>query len=1456
MKSPASGRRSLEGFLIGIAIASLGLLLARDALADTCTWTGATNTAWKTTGNWSGCTTAPNYPDTGDTAVINSVANHPVIAVADNITLSALTINAGTSVTVNGHLTLQGTSGGSGDLSVTSTGTLSWTAGTLNGSGATTIASGGTLDLTSGTRILDGRNLTNSGTTTFAGAGYFYLANSAVFNNAAGGNFEIQNDYGIYPSGSPAGTFTNAGTFTRSTSSGLATVNVPFTNTGTVNVTSGSLVFSGVGTQTHSGPFNSTGGTLRFSAGNHTFNGSLGGTNVVFEGGQEVVNSTYNVTGTTTVVGANPVTFNAASTVTSIGSSLLVSSGTINLNSGSAITPTTMNLTGGTVGGSDVITVSGLFMFNGGTLGGSGAFNANGGIDMSSGTRTLDTRTLHNGGTATLSAVGYFYLANSGLFDNKVGATFDAQSDYGVYPSGSPSGTFTNAGTFTRTTSAATFTFNVPFTNSGTVTVNSGTLTFSGAGTQTHSGSFNSTGGTLRFSAGNHTFNGSLGGTNIIFDGGQEVVNGTYNVTGTTTVAGASPVTFNVASTVTSIGTSLVVSSGTINLNSGSAITPTTLNLTGGTVGGSDVITVSGLFTFNGGTLGGSGAFNANGGIDMSSGTRTLDTRTLHNGGTATFSAVGYFYLANSGLFDNKVGATFDAQSDYGVYPSGSPSGTFTNAGTFTRSTSAATFTFNAPFTNSGTVTVNSGTLTFSGAGTQTHSGSFNSTGATLRFNSGNHTFNGSLGGTNIAFDGGQAVVNSTYNVTGTTTVAGVSPITFNVASTVTSIGSSLVVSGGTVNFNSGSVITPTTMNMTGGTVGGSDVITVSGLFTFNGGTLGGSGAFNANGGIEMSSGTRTLDTRTLHNGGTATFSAVGYFYLANGGLFDNKVGAAFDAQSDYGAYPSGSPSGTFTNAGTFTRSTSAGIFTFNAPFTNTGTVDVQSGTLNFSGTFTQTAGATHLSGGTLQTPFSTTLNIQGGILDGNGNIDGNVAISASGQFNPGTSPGEIAIINNHTYTQSNPGVLNIDVNGMTPGFDFDRVLISGAATLGGELKVSLGYSPTLGDSFTILTHASRSGTFSKLTFPSPGAGLGWDVGYTATSTTLTIANLLASAPVRVDAHAGTGTSSDGNGILEPGERVVVEPSWQNMTESGITSAGTASNFAGPAGATYSLPDTSSNYGTITADSTTDCFTATGDCFQVQVSAPATRPTTHWDTTVKETLTGGTNKTWTLHVGDSFVDVPRSQSFYQKIETLLHTGITGGCDTTHYCPGQVVNRGQMAIFVAKGIAGGGPNVPNSGSVVVNGTPKPYNCVAGGTSIFTDVAPTAIYCKHVHYIAAQNVTLGCTASTYCPDATVTRDAMAAFIAKAILAPGGGTAVPLTYGPDPVTGFSYNCSFGPVHFSDVPTSNVYCKHIHYLWARGIVTGCSPTTYCPPAAVTRDAMAKFLANAFNLLLYGPVP
>jgi hypothetical protein len=337
-----------------------------------------------------------------------------------------------------------------------------------------------------------------------------------------------------------------------------------------------------------------------------------------------------------------------------------------------------------------------------------------------------------------------------------------------------------------------------------------------------------------------------------------------------------------------------------------------------------------------------------------------------------------------------------------------------------------------------------------------------------------------------------------------------------------------------------------------------------------------------------------------------------------------------------------------------------------------------------------------------------------------------------------------------------------------------------------------------------------------------------------------------------VDGRARDGTFSDANGVLEPGEAVMVEPLWANFSAlTSFVSGSTGSIFCVIGLPCVAASDTSADYGALVPGAAGDCDDGSPDaCYMVGASGP--RPATHWDGVIAESVSGSAGHLWTLHIGDSFTDVPRSQPFYKKIETMLHHGITTGCTLTTYCPGTPVPRDQMAIFVAKALAESADLIPVTGLVGA----APYSCKSGGVSLFTDIAPTDTACRHVHYIASQNVTLGCSPTAYCPTLTITRDAMASFIAKARVAPGGGSAVPLTYGPDPGTGRSYSCSVGSanLHFTDVPVSNAFCRHIHYLWARGIVDGCTATKYCPGVAVNRDAMAKFIANAFGLKLYAP--
>ncbi len=63
---------------------------------------------------------------------------------------------------------------------------------------------------------------------------------------------------------------------------------------------------------------------------------------------------------------------------------------------------------------------------------------------------------------------------------------------------------------------------------------------------------------------------------------------------------------------------------------------------------------------------------------------------------------------------------------------------------------------------------------------------------------------------------------------------------------------------------------------------------------------------------------------------------------------------------------------------------------------------------------------------------------------------------------------------------------------------------------------------------------------------------------------------------------------------------------------------------------------------------------------------------------------------WRLTVSDppatpTFGDVSTSHQFYQFIEALAKSGITGGCGGGNYCADAPLTRGQMAVFLSKAL---------------------------------------------------------------------------------------------------------------------------------------------------------------------------
>ncbi len=170
-----------------------------------------------------------------------------------------------------------------------------------------------------------------------------------------------------------------------------------------------------------------------------------------------------------------------------------------------------------------------------------------------------------------------------------------------------------------------------------------------------------------------------------------------------------------------------------------------------------------------------------------------------------------------------------------------------------------------------------------------------------------------------------------------------------------------------------------------GGTLAGGGEFTVSVQFAWSGGNMEGTGTtVIASGATGTISGTANKWLgRTLQNAGTVDYSGTRlYFGRAAGlvGVIDNLAGGRFDVTGE-GDFSRSSESGhAFHNAGTFNKS-GAGtttIFT-GVAFNNSGTVNVQSGRLEFGNSYLQTAGATTLSGGEVSS--TAPLVVQGGLF-------------------------------------------------------------------------------------------------------------------------------------------------------------------------------------------------------------------------------------------------------------------------------------------------------------------------------------------------------------------------------------------------------------------------------------------------------------------------------------------
>jgi len=170
-------------------------------------------------------------------------------------------------------------------------------------------------------------------------------------------------------------------------------------------------------------------------------------------------------------------------------------------------------------------------------------------------------------------------------------------------------------------------------------------------------------------------------------------------------------------------------------------------------------------------------------------------------------------------------------------------------------------------------------------------------------------------------------------------------------------------------------------------------------------------------------------------------------------------------------------------------------------------------------------------------------------------------------------------------------------------------------------------------------------------------------------------------------------------------------------------------------------------------------------------------------------------------------------TFADDIYWLGNAGVTKGCnppENSLFCPDDPVSRGQMAAFLTRAF------VLSQGS---------------GDSFVDDDG--SIFEADIERLAAAGITKGCNPPAndqFCPDASVTRGQMAAFLNRVMVLPPPGGA---TFGDDDGSPFETD--------------------IERLAAAGITKGCNPPEndkFCPDTPVTRGQMAAFLKRAFAYL------
>ena len=165
-----------------------------------------------------------------------------------------------------------------------------------------------------------------------------------------------------------------------------------------------------------------------------------------------------------------------------------------------------------------------------------------------------------------------------------------------------------------------------------------------------------------------------------------------------------------------------------------------------------------------------------------------------------------------------------------------------------------------------------------------------------------------------------------------------------------------------------------------------------------------------------------------------------------------------------------------------------------------------------------------------------------------------------------------------------------------------------------------------------------------------------------------------------------------------------------------------------------------------------------------------------------------------------FTDVSTGDYYYNSVLWAVANGVTSGASATTFAPNATVTRAQAMTFLWR----------------AHGSPK-----ATGSNPFTDISADAYYYDAVLWAVANGVTNGTSATTFSPDAPVTRSQAVTFQWRAAGSPAA-------------TGNS---------FDDVAADAYYAGAVTWAVANGITNGTGGNKFSPEVTVTRAQAVTFL-------------